>query len=134
MRAYPSAPLPVRSPHPYWLGKRRSLRDATRIGPDSTNSQGPAYRRLLHFMQRLSKQTGVAGADHCGEKGFHLSETIGQLRSKGPIIVVEPPITFLPSIRLLTMELFAKRLTNQRMRIQLSGIMRILSGEEFRSS
>ena len=32
---------------------------------------------------------------------------------------------------LLTPKLFAKVLTNQRMRIKLPGIMRIFSGEEF---
>jgi hypothetical protein len=42
----------------------------------------------------------------------------------------EPPVTFLPGIRLLTPELFAKVFTNQGMRIQLSGIMRIFTGEE----
>src|SRR5262249_209312 len=46
MRAYPSAPLPVRSPHPYSLGKRRSLRDATWTLPDNTDSRVPACRRL----------------------------------------------------------------------------------------
>jgi hypothetical protein len=46
--------------------------------------------------------------------------------------MIEPPIAFLPSLGLLTPELFAKVFTNQRMRIELARIMRIFSGEEFR--
>jgi len=46
----------------------------------------------------------------------------------------EPPITFLPGVGLLTPELLAKVFTNERMRIQLSRIMRIFSGEEACSS
>jgi hypothetical protein len=42
----------------------------------------------------------------------------------------EPPITFLPSIRLLTPKLFTEVFTNKRMRIQVSRIMRVFSGEE----
>src|SRR5260370_1078737 len=52
-RAYPSAPLLVRSLRPVSLGKRRSLRDATRKTPYSTNSRRPAYRRLPDETGRL---------------------------------------------------------------------------------
>ena len=41
--------------------------------------------------------------------------------------MIEPPITFVPRIRLLTPELFAKVFTNERMRIEMSRIMRIFS-------
>jgi hypothetical protein len=81
-------------------------------------------------MERFAIQTGIAAADDGSEKGFHLLETIGKLRRKRSIVVIEPPITFLPGLRLLTPELFAKILPNQRMGIQLSRIMRIFSGKE----
>src|SRR5260370_26411220 len=53
MRAYPSAPLLERSLRPVSLCKRRSLRDATRKRPYSTNSRRWAYRRLLEHTGRL---------------------------------------------------------------------------------
>jgi hypothetical protein len=86
------------------------------------------------FMQRLSKQTGIAAAHYRQEKWFHLPKTIGQLRCKRSIIVKEALITFLARIRLLAPELFAKVFTNERMRIELPRIMRIFSGEESCSS
>ena len=85
-------------------------------------------------MQGLSKQTGMAAADDGREKWLHLPETIRQLRRKRSIIVKEPPITFLPRIRLLTPELFAKVFTNERMRIEMSRIMWIFSRQESCSS
>jgi hypothetical protein len=90
--------------------------------------------RNVNFVERLSKQTGIAAADDGGEKWFHLSETIRQLWRKCLIVMKEPPVTFLPSIRLLTPELFAKVFTNERMRIQMPRIMRIFPSEEPRSS
>jgi hypothetical protein len=50
------------------------------------------------------------------------------------IVVIEPPIAFLPRLGALTLELFAKVFTNQRMRVQLSSILRIFLGKEFCSS
>jgi hypothetical protein len=85
-------------------------------------------------MQRLSKEPGMAAADDGREKGFHFSETVRELRRKRPIIIEQPPVTFLPSIGLLTPKLFAKIFTNERMRIEMSRIMRIFSGEESCSS
>src|SRR6516165_5228548 len=46
MRAYPSAPLLVRSLRPVSSDRRQSLRDATRIAPHSRDSRRSAYRRL----------------------------------------------------------------------------------------
>src|SRR5271157_5778430 len=85
-------------------------------------------------MQRLSKQTGIAAADDGCEEWLHLPETIRQLGSKRPIIVKEPPITFLRRIRLLTPELFAKVFTNERMRIQMPRIVRVVLSQESCSS
>jgi|ERR1700733_2955685 len=94
----------------------------------------PLNPRNVHFMQRLSKQTGIAAADHGGEKRLHLPETIGQLRRKSSVIVKEPPIAFLASLDSLTPELFAKIFTHERMRIELSRIIRVFFRKEFRSS
>ena len=44
-------------------------------------------------------------------------------------VVIEPSVTFLPGLRLLTPQLFTKVFANQRMRIQLARTMRILSGK-----
>src|SRR5262245_19974869 len=77
----------------------------------------PLNSRNVNFMQRLSNLTGIAGADNGQEKWLHLPETIRQLRRQHLIIVKEPPITFLPRIRLLTSKLSAKVFTNQRMGI-----------------
>jgi hypothetical protein len=85
-------------------------------------------------VQRLSKQTGIAAADDGREKRFHLPETIWQLRRKRLIILIEPPITLFPGIRLSTPELFAKVFTNQRMRIEMSRFVRIFSRKELCSS
>jgi hypothetical protein len=46
----------------------------------------------------------------------------------------EPPIAFLPSLSSFTPKLFAEVFTNERKRIELSGIMRIFSREKSRSS
>src|SRR6516225_8163019 len=90
----------------------------------------PLNSRNVKFMELFAIQTSIAAANDGREKGFHLPETIRQLRRKRLIVVIEPPITFLPGLRLLTPELFAKILTNQRMGIQLPRIMRIISGKE----
>src|SRR6202011_2270125 len=90
--------------------------------------------RNVNFMQGIMKQTGLAAADDAGEKGFHLSEIIRQLRRKRLIVMEEPSITFLPRVRLFTAELFTKVFANQRMRIQLPRIMQIFSCEESCSS
>src|ERR1700739_2460957 len=90
--------------------------------------------RNVNFMQRLSKQTGIAAADDCREKWFHLPETIRQLRRKRSIVVKEPPTTFLPRLCLLTSKLFTKVFPNERMSIELSRIMRVFTRQEFRSS
>jgi hypothetical protein len=50
------------------------------------------------------------------------------------IVVIEPPIAFLPRLGALTLELFAKVFTNQRMRIEMPRIIRIFSGKESCSS
>jgi len=67
------------------------------------------------------------------KKGHHVSKTIWQLRRKRSMIVKEPPVAFLPRIRLSTPELFAKVFTNERMGIEISRIVRIFSREESRS-
>ena len=64
------------------------------------------------------------------KKGHHVSKTIWQLRRKRSMIVKEPPVAFLPRIRLSTPELFAKVFTNERMGIEISRIVRIFSREE----
>jgi hypothetical protein len=46
------------------------------------------------------------------------------------IVIVEPPVAFLPSLRSFTPKLFAKVFTNERMRIEISRIMRICPGDE----
>jgi hypothetical protein len=48
--------------------------------------------------------------------------------------VKEALIAFLPSLRPLALQLFAKVFTNERMGIQMSRIMRIFSREELCSS
>jgi hypothetical protein len=53
MRSYHSAPLLVRSLRPGSRGKRRSLRDATRIPLDSTDRRRPAYRCLRYEAERF---------------------------------------------------------------------------------
>ena len=70
-------------------------------------------------MQRVSKQTGMAAADYGQEKWLHLPKAIRQLGRKRSIIVKEPPIALLPSLGSLTLELFAKVFTNERMRIEM---------------
>ena len=50
------------------------------------------------------------------------------------IIIIEPPIAFLPSVCSLNPKLFAEVFTNERMRIQIPRIMRIFLGEESCSS
>jgi len=64
-------------------------------------------------MQRISKQSGIAAANDGAEERLHLPKTIRQLRRQRSIIMVEPPITFLPRRGLLIPELFAKVFTNQ---------------------
>ena len=76
----------------------------------------------------------MAAANCCQEKWLHLPKTVRQLGRKRSIIVIEPLIAFLPSLGSLTTKLFAKVFTNERMRIQMSTIMRIFSREEFGSS
>jgi hypothetical protein len=50
------------------------------------------------------------------------------------IIVIEPPVTFLPSLGLLTPKLFAKVFTDKRMGIEMCWIMRVCSREKSCSS
>jgi hypothetical protein len=47
---------------------------------------------------------------------------------------IEPPIAFLPSVRLLTPELFAKVFTNEGMRVEMSRVVGIFGSEESCSS
>ena len=54
-------------------------------------------------------------------------ETIGQLGRKRSIIVIEPPVTFSPSLSSFTPKLFAKVFTNERMRIEMPRIVEIFS-------
>jgi hypothetical protein len=68
------------------------------------------------------------------KKWFHLPETIRQLRRKRPIIMIETPITFFPSLASVIPKLFAKVFANERMGIEKSRVMRIFCGEESRSS
>jgi hypothetical protein len=46
----------------------------------------------------------------------------------------EPPIAFFPSVRSLIPQLFSKKLTNKRVRVQILRITRIFSSEELCSS
>jgi hypothetical protein len=50
------------------------------------------------------------------------------------IIMVEPPVAFLPSLDSLTPKLLAKVFTNEGMRIQTPRTMRIFAREESCSS
>ena len=50
---------------------------------------------------------------------------------KRSIVLVKPPIAFLPGFGSLTLELFTKMLTNERMRIEISGIVWIFSCKNF---
>jgi hypothetical protein len=85
-------------------------------------------------MKRLAKQTSIAAADDGQEKGLHFSKDIWQRRRKRSIIMIEPPITFLPSVSPLTSKLLAKVFTNEWMRIEMSRIVWIFSREESCSS
>ena len=64
------------------------------------------------------------------KSGSISAKTIRQLGRKRSIIMIEPPIAFLPSVRLLSPQLFAKVFTNERMRIEIARIVRIFSCEE----
>src|SRR5262249_208309 len=90
--------------------------------------------RNVNFVQRVTKQRGLAGTDNCQKQVPQLRKGFWQLRRKRSIMVIEAPITFLPSVRLLAPELFTKVFTNQRMSIQLPRIMRIFSREKSCSS
>jgi hypothetical protein len=49
-------------------------------------------------------------------------------------MIIEPPIAFIPSLALLAPKLFAKVFPNERVRIEISRIMRIFPSEESCSS
>jgi hypothetical protein len=49
-------------------------------------------------------------------------------------MIIETPVTFLPSLRALIPKLFAKVFTNKRMRIQMPRMVGIFVSEESRSS
>jgi hypothetical protein len=85
-------------------------------------------------MQRLAKQASIAAADDGQKKWLHFAEAIRQLGRKRSIIVIQPPVTFLPGIRLPIPELVAKVVTDKRMNIEMPGIVRIFSREESCSS
>src|ERR1700693_1012212 len=72
IRGYPSEPLLLRSLRPGSLGKRRSLRDATRKTPHSTNSRRPADRGLPDKTGRLSS----ARSEH------HASRIVARTRNR----------------------------------------------------
>src|SRR6516164_3795728 len=69
--SYHSAPLLVRSLPPCPLCRRRSLRDATRIAPNGTDSRRPAYRSLPEEILRLPS----ARSEH------HASRIVAQTRN-----------------------------------------------------
>jgi hypothetical protein len=85
-------------------------------------------------MERVSKQTGIAAADHGQEKRLHFPKAIRQPGRKRSIMVKEPPIACLPSFGSLTLQLYAKVFTNERMRIEISSTVRIFPSEKSRSS
>ena len=85
-------------------------------------------------MQCVAKEARIAAADYCKEEWLHLAKTIRQLRRKRAIIIIEPPIAFLPRLGSVTLQLFAKIFTNQRMCIQIPRIVWIFPGEESCSS
>src|SRR5580704_8657699 len=93
----------------------------------------PLNPRKVNFMQRFAKKPGTAGADGGQEKRFHFPEIFWQLRRKRSIITVDPPIAFLPRLGSLTPELFAKVFANERMSIQILGVVRICGSEQPRS-
>jgi hypothetical protein len=61
-------------------------------------------------------------------------KAVRQFRREASIIVKEPSVAFLPSLRSFAPKLLAKVLANQRMRIEMSRIMRIFPREELCSS
>jgi hypothetical protein len=85
-------------------------------------------------VEHFAIQTGVAAADYCQKKRLHLPKAFRQLGRERPMVVVKSFVTFLPGFGSLAQELFAKVLTDERMRIELAGIVRIFSCEKFRSS
>jgi hypothetical protein len=106
-------------------------------GSEDLSSEGrisPLDPRKINFMERFTKQTGVAAANYRQEKWLHLPKAFRQLRRKRSIIVKEPLIAFLPSLGSLTPELFPKVFTNQRMGVEMSRIVRIFTSEESCSS
>jgi hypothetical protein len=85
-------------------------------------------------MERFAKQTGMTAADDCLEKRFHLAKGLRQLGRNSSVIVKEPPIGFLPGVDSLTPKLFAKVFTNERVRIEMPGVVGIFPSEESGSS
>jgi hypothetical protein len=79
-------------------------------------------------------ETDIAAVNCRQKKWLHFPEIIWQLRGKRPIIIVEPPVAFLPRVRSLTLKLFPKIFPNERMCIQLARIMRIFPNKESCSS
>ena len=65
---------------------------------------------------------------------FFLNVTSHSLQSTCIMHGIDPPIAFLPRIRLLVPKLFSKVFANERMRIQTPTIMRIFSSDESCSS
>jgi hypothetical protein len=43
-------------------------------------------------------------------------------------MIIEPPVTFLPSLRSSAPQLFTKIFTDERMGVQISAMMRIFTG------
>jgi hypothetical protein len=82
----------------------------------------------LAIFSGFSARKAASIKDDSREKGLHLPKTIRKLRRNRSIVMEQPPITFLPSIRLLNPKLFAKVFTNERMGIKIARIVRIFSG------
>src|SRR6476659_3643627 len=94
----------------------------------------PLNARNVNFLEGIAIQTGVTAADHCQEEWLHLFESLRQLGRMRSIVIEEPAIAFLPGLVLFMPKLFAKVFTNQRVRVQLPAIVRILRREKSRPS
>jgi hypothetical protein len=79
--------------------------------------------------QAIMLPDGAASSIASRASEVRFAGCIRQLRCKRSIIVKEPPVAFLPGIRLLNPELFAKVFANQRMPIEISRIKRIFARE-----
>ena len=88
----------------------------------------PLNPRNINFMQDFAKQTGMTAANCCQEKGLHFAENSPAAGAQAFYNSHKSRLlhSFQASV-LLTPKLFAKVFTNERMRIEMSRIVRIFS-------